>query len=166
MELFTPESGLIFWMLLVFLVVLFVLGKFAWPFITNAIAEREKYINDSVKAADEAFSKLETVKEERTMILAKAREEQNTLLKEVQVMKEKFIEDAKEQARTEADKIITDARLKIQAEKEQALKEVKDQVALLSIGIASKVLRKNLESDASQIELVDTLLDEMDVNKN
>jgi len=166
MELFTPESGLIFWMLLVFLVVLFVLGKFAWPFITTAIAEREKYINDSVKAADEAFSKLETVKEERTMILAKAREDQNTLMKEMQVMKEKLIEEAKLQARTEAERIVSDARLRILAEKEQALKEVKDQVALLSIGIASKILRKNLESDSSQIELVDTLLDEMDVNKN
>jgi len=166
MELFTPESGLLFWMLLVFLVVVFVLGKFAWPFITNAIAEREKYINDSVKAADEAFSKLETVKDERTIILAKAREEQNALMKEVQVMKEKFIEDAKEQARAEADKIIANARVSIQAEKEQALKEVRNQVALLSLGIASKVLRKNLESDKSQIELVDTLLDEMDTNKN
>jgi len=166
MELFTPESGLIFWMLLVFLVVLFVLGKFAWPFITTAIAEREKYINDSVKAADEAFSKLETLKEERTMILAKAREDQNTLMKEMQVMKEKLIEEAKVQARTEAERIVSDARLRILAEKEQALKEVKDQVALLSISIASKVLRKNLESDASQLELVDTLLDEMDVNKN
>lgn len=166
MELFTPESGLLFWMLLVFLVVVFVLGKFAWPFITNAIAEREKYINDSVKAADEAFSKLETVKDERTIILAKAREEQNALMKEVQVMKEKFIEGAKEQARAEADKIIANARVSIQAEKEQALKEVRNQVALLSLGIASKVLRKNLESDKSQIELVDTLLDEMDTNKN
>lgn len=166
MELFTPESGLLFWMLLVFLVVLFILGKFAWPFITNAIADREKYINDSVKAADEAFSKLETVKEERTAILAKAREDQNALMKEVQIMKEKLIEEAKVQARAEADKIIADARMSILAEKELALKEVKNQVALLSIGIAGKVLRKNLESDKSQMELVDQLLGEMDAYKN
>lgn len=166
MELFTPESGLLFWMLLVFLVVLFILGKFAWPFITNAIADREKYINDSVKAADEAFSKLETVKEERTAILAKAREDQNALMKEVQIMKEKLIEEAKVQARAEADKIIADARMSILAEKELALKEVKNQVALLSIGIAGKVLRKNLETEKSQMELVDQLLGEMDAYKN
>ncbi|MDD4921211.1 MAG: F0F1 ATP synthase subunit B [Bacteroidales bacterium] len=166
MELFTPETGLIFWMLLVFLTVLFVLGKFAWPVITKAIAEREKYINDSVKAADEAFSKLESIKEERNAILAKAREEQNTLLKEVQVLKEKLIEDAKNQARVEADKLIADARQSILAEKEQALKEVRNQVALLSIGIAGKVLRKNLESETSQMELVNQLLDEMDTLKN
>ena len=166
MELFTPESGLIFWMLIVFLTVLFVLWKFAWPSITSAIASREKYINDSVKAADEAFSKLDFIKEQRIAILAKAREEQNTLLKEVQVMKEKLIEDAKKQARLEADRLIADARHSILAEKEQALKEVRDQVALLSISIAGKVLRKDLESDSSQMALINTILDEMDTLKN
>ena len=166
MELFTPESGLIFWMLIVFLTVLFVLWKFAWPFITKAIANREKYINDSVKAADEAFSKLETIKEERNAILAKAREEQNAQLKEVMVLKEKLIEDAKNEARAEADKLIADARKSILAEKEQALKEVRNQVALLSLGIAGKVLRKNLESDKSQMDFVDQILDEMDTQKN
>jgi len=166
MELFTPETGLIFWMLLVFLTVLFVLGKFAWPVITKAISEREKYINNSVKAADEAFSKLESIKEERNVILAKAREDQNALLKEVQVLKEKLIEDARNQARIEADKLIADARQSILAEKEQALKEVRNQVAMLSIGIAGKILRKNLETDASQLDLVNTILDEMDTLKN
>lgn len=166
MELFTPEAGLIFWMLIVFLTVLFVLWKFAWPSITKAIANREKYINDSVKAADEAFSKLESIKEERNMILSKAREEQNTLLKEVQALREKLIEDAKIQARVEADKLIAEARQSILAEKEQALKEVRNQVALLSIGIAGKVLRKNLESEKAQMELVDQILDEMDTQKN
>jgi len=166
MELFTPESGLIFWMLIVFLTVLFVLWKFAWPSITSAIASREKYINDSVKAADEAFSKLDFIKEQRIAILAKAREEQNTLLKEVQVIKEKLIEDAKNQARIEADRLIADARHSILAEKEQALKEVRDQVALLSISIAGKVLRKDLKSDSSQMALINTILDEMDTLKN
>ena len=166
MELFTPEAGLIFWMLIVFLTVLFVLWKFAWPSITKAIANREKYINDSVKAADEAFSKLESIKEERNMILSKAREEQNTLLKEVQALREKLIEDARIQARVEADKLIAEARQSILAEKEQALKEVRNQVALLSIGIAGKVLRKNLESEKAQMELVDQILDEMDTQKN
>ena len=166
MELFTPETGLIFWMLLVFLTVLFVLGKFAWPVITKAISEREKYISNSVKAADEAFSKLESIKEERNVILAKAREDQNALLKEVQVLKEKLIEEAKNQARLEADKLIADARQSILAEKEQALKEVRNQVAMLSIGIAGKILRKNLETDASQLNLVNTIIDEMDTLKN
>lgn len=166
MELFTPEIGLIFWMLLVFLTVVFVLGKFAWPVITKAIAEREKYINDSVKAADEAFSKLETIKEERNIILAKAREEQNALMREVQILKEKMIEDAKNQARIEANKLIEDARRHIVSEKEQALKDVRNQVALLSVSIAGKLLRKNLESDRTQLDLVNQIINEMDTLKN
>jgi len=166
MGLFIPETGLICWMLLVFLVVLFILGKFAWPVITKAIANREKYISDSVLAADEAHAKLDGIKAERDTILAQAREEHNAILKEVQLLKDKLIEDAKTQARAEADKIIADARYSILAEKEQALREVRNQVALLSIGIAGKVLRKNLESDASQTELINKMLDEANALKN
>jgi F-type H+-transporting ATPase subunit b len=166
MGLFTPDTGLIFWMLIVFLTVVGVLWKFAWPFITKAIADREQYITNSVKAADEAYQKLETIKEERTEILAEAREEQNEILKEVQALREKLIEDAKNQARVEADKLITEARLSIQTEKEQALKEVRNQVALLSVNIAGRLLRKNLEGDSAQIELVNKMLDDANTLKN
>ncbi len=166
MGLFTPDTGLLFWMLIVFLTVVGILWKFAWPFITKAIAEREQYITNSVKAAEEAYLKLETVKEERTAILAEARNEQNVALKEVQHLREKLIEEAKLQARAEADKLIADARLTIQSEKEQALKEVRNQVAMLSVSIAGKLLRKNLENDAAQIELVNNMLDEANTLKN
>lgn len=166
MGLFTPDSGLVFWMLIVFLTVVGILWKFAWPFITKAIADREQYITNSVKAADEAYLKLETIKEERTSILAEAREEQNNILKEVQVLREKLIEDAKNQARIEADKLLAEARLNIQTEKEMALKEVRNQVALLSVSIAGKLLRKNLESDGAQVELVNKMLDEANTLKN
>jgi F-type H+-transporting ATPase subunit b len=166
MQLFTPETGLIFWMLLVFLIVVAILGKFAWPVITKAIANREKYITDSVKAADETYLKLDAIKEERNVIMSQAREEQNAILKEVQLLREKLIEDAKTQAREEANKLIGEARLSIQAEKELALKEVRNQVALLSVSIAGKVLRKNLESDAAQMELVNQMLDDANTLKN
>lgn len=166
MGLFTPETGLLFWMLIVFLTVVGILGKFAWPFITKAIAEREKYITNSVQAADQAYQKLESIKEERTVILAEAREEQNAILKEVQLLREKLIDDAKNQARSEADKLIADARQSIQNEKELALKEVRNQVALLSVSIAGKLLRKNLEGDAEQMELVNKMLDEANTMKN
>lgn len=166
MSLFTPETGLIFWLILVFGGLVFILGKFAWPIITKAIADREKYITDSVQAADEAFRKLDSIREERTAILAEAREEQNAILKEVQVLREKLIEDARVQARTEADKLIAEARLSIQNEKDQALKEVRNQVALLSVSIAGKLLRKNLENDTTQMELVNKMLDEVDTLKN
>lgn len=166
MGLFTPETGLIFWMLIVFLTVVGILWKFAWPYITKAIADREQYITNSVKAADEAYLKLETIKDERTSILAEARDEQNTILKEVQVLRDKLIEDAKAQAKVEADKLIADARLSIQNEKEMALKEVRNQVALLSVSIASKLVRKNLDGNDAQMELVNKMLDDANTLKN
>lgn len=166
MGLFTPDTGLLFWMSIVFLTVVGILWKFAWPFITKAIADRAQYITNSVKAADEAYQKLELVKDERTAILSQAREEQNLLLKEVQNLREKLIEEAKIQARMEADKIIAEARNSIQSEKEQALTEVRNQVALLSVSIAGKLLRKNLETDTTQIELINKMLDDANGLKN
>jgi F-type H+-transporting ATPase subunit b len=166
MGLFTPDTGLLFWMLIVFLTVVAILWKFAWPYITKAIADREQYITNSVKAAEEAYQKLETVKEERTAILAEARDEQNSLLKEVQSLREKLIEEAKLQARAEADKLIAEARMTIQTEKELALKEVRNQVALLSVNIAGRLLRKNLENETSQMELINQMLDDANALKN
>ncbi len=161
MELFNPESGLILWMLLVFGTVVFILGKFAWRPIINAINKREEYIANAIKVADEANEKLARIDDEKTAILTKAREEYNAILKDVQVLKEKLIADAKEQARIQAEKIIEDARLTIAKEKEQALKDVRNQVAQLSVNIAGKVLRKNLETESAQKELVDKILDEV-----
>ncbi|MDR1678940.1 MAG: F0F1 ATP synthase subunit B [Prevotellaceae bacterium] len=161
MELFNPESGLIFWMLIVFGTVLFILGKYAWPVITSAIAKREAYIANAIRVADEANDRLERIKEERNEILAQAREEQNNMLKEVQQLKEKLIGDAKEQAAVEAKKLIDDARKAIIAEKEQALKDVRNQVAQLSVDIAGRVLRKNLANNNEQLELVNKMFDEV-----
>lgn len=166
MELFNPETGLIIWMLIVFLSVLFVLGKYAWPAITGAIAKREQYIANAIRVADEANEKLERIKDERNEILGKAREEQNNILKEVQALKEQLIEEAKTKAKIEAEKMIEDARQSINAEKEQALKEVKNQVARLSVDIASRVLRKNLEGDEAQLELVNKIFDEVKILNN
>lgn len=166
MELFSPESGLIIWMLVVFLSVVIILGKFAWPAITEAIAKRELHIANAIRVADEANEKFERIKEERVAIINEAREEQNRILKEVHTLREKLMEEAKEQAITEANRLIEDARLTIKAEKKQALKEVRNQVALLSVEIAGRVLRKNLESDKSQLDLVNTILDDVKSLKN
>lgn len=166
MELFSPESGLIIWMLVVFLSVVIILGKFAWPAITQAIAKREQYIANAIRVADEAHEKFERIKEERVAIINAAREEQNVILKEVHVLKEKLMDEAKQQATTEANRLIEDARQTIKAEKEQALKEVRNQVAMLSVEIAGIVLRKNLESEKSQMDLVNTILDDVKTLKN
>jgi F-type H+-transporting ATPase subunit b len=161
MELFNPESGLIIWMLLVFGAVVFILGKFAWRPIVNAINKREEYIANAIKVADEANEKLARIDDEKTAILTQAREEYNAILKDVQVLKEKLIAEAKEQAQAEAEKMIEGARQTIIKEKEQALKDVRNQVAKLSVDIAGRVLRKNLESESAQKDLVDKILNEV-----
>jgi F-type H+-transporting ATPase subunit b len=166
MELFNPESGLIIWMLIVFCALLFILAKFAFPVITKAISAREEYISNAIKVADEAKRELAQIEEERKAILNKAREEQNVILKEVQDLRVKLIDDAKNQAKIEAEKIISNARLAIEAEKQMALKEVRNQVAILSVDIAEKVLRKNLQSDKAQMDLVSQLMNEVDILKN
>jgi F-type H+-transporting ATPase subunit b len=166
MDLVTPNIGLVFWTTITFVILLFILGKFAWPVITKAIAKREAYIADSLKKADEVNVQLESIREERKVALATAKEEANTILKEVNVLKEKLIQEAKDQAKAEATKIIAEAKASIEQEKEKALKGIKNQVALISIDIAGKVLKKNLENDKVQQEYVNTLLDDINALKN
>ncbi len=162
MELFNPESGLIIWMLLVFGTVVFILGKFAWRPIVNAINKREEYIANAIKVADEANEKLARIDDEKQAILTQAREEYNAILKDVHTLKEKLIEEAKQQATREAEKIVEDARQTIVKEKEQAMKDVRNQVAELSVNIAGRVLRRNLEAEPAQKELVTKILDEIE----
>lgn len=164
MELFTPDIGLIFWMLIPFGIVFFVLAKYAWPVILKGVEKRASFIDESLQAANEANKRLEGIKEEGELILAQAKEEQLRLLKDGAEMREQILKEAKQQASVEAGKVIQEARLIIQKEKEDAVREVRAQVAELSIGIAEKILRKNLENKAAQMELVDKLIDEAQKN--
>lgn len=160
MELFTPEVGLVIWMLIAFGIVFGILAKYAWPAIIKMVEERKAYIDSALDAAKEAKLQLENVKEEGAKILAEARNKEMQLLKDGADIRNKMVEDAKQSAQVEADKIIQDARLLIQKEKENAVKEIKNQVAALSLEIAEKVLRKNLDNRPAQIELIDKLLEE------
>ena len=164
MELFTPDIGLILWMLIPFGIVFFVLAKFAWPAIIKGVDKRAAFIEDSLKAAHEANDRLAGIKEESELILAAAKEEQLRVLKDGADVRAQMIQEAKQQAAVEADKIIQEARLSIRKEKEDAIREVRAQVAELSIGIAEKVLRKNLENKEAQLELVNKLIDEAQKN--
>jgi F-type H+-transporting ATPase subunit b len=166
MDLVTPGFGLVFWTTLTFIILLVILGKTAWPAITKAIAKREAYIADSIKKADEVNAQLEGIKEDRKATLATAKEEANEILKEVKQLKDKLLLEAIDQAKAESNKIIEDAKATIEQEKEKALKGIKNQVALISIEIAGKVLKKSLESDKAQQEYVNTLLDDINALKN
>ncbi|MDR0231852.1 MAG: F0F1 ATP synthase subunit B [Dysgonamonadaceae bacterium] len=164
MSLLTPDSGLLFWMLFSFGIVFFVLYKFGWPVITKMVEDRSQYVESALEAAKEAKLQVESVREEGAKILAEARNKEMQLLKDGADMRDKMVEDAKQLAQVEADKMIQEARVLIQKEKDNAIKDIKKQVALLSVDIAEKILRKNLDNQPAQIELIDKLLEETITN--
>lgn len=164
MSLLMPETGLVFWMLLAFGIVFFILAKFGWPVITGMVEKRSNFINDSVKAAEEANKQLENIKIETEAILAKVQQEQMRILNEASELRNQIIQDAKENALVESQKIIEDAKRQIQIEKEKSLNEMKGQIAELSVDIAEKVIRADLRKENQQSELIDKLLNEITLN--
>lgn len=165
MSLLIPDSGLLFWMLLIFAVVLAILARFGFPVITKMIAKRTDHISDSLRLAQEAETKLGQMKQEHARIIAQAREEQDRILKEAAQERDNIIRQAQSQAQDEARKMLDEAKTRIEAEKESALREIRSQVALLSVRIAEKVMRKDLSSDQAQIDLVTRMLDEATASK-
>lgn len=159
-----PETGLLFWMLLAFGILFFVLAKFAWPVVTRMIDKRTNYINDSVKTADEVNRQLENVKDETAKILANAQQEQLRILNEAAEMRNQIVQEAKDKAQVEAKKVIDEAKRQIQLEKEKSIDDLKRQVAELSVDIAEKVLRSDLENDKKQSEMIEKLLNEVTLN--
>lgn len=164
MSLLMPETGLVFWMLLAFGIVFFILAKFGWPVITGMVEKRSNFINDSVKAAEEANKQLENIKIETEAILAKAQQEQMRILNEASELRNQIIQEAKENALVESQKIIEDAKRQIQIEKEKSLNEMKGQIAELSVDIAEKIIRADLRKENQQSELIDKLLNEITLN--
>lgn len=160
MSLLTPDLGLLFWMLVAFGVVFFILAKYGWPVIVGMVEERSNFINNSVKSAQEANLRLAQMKEMSEEILAKAREEQMQMLKEAGRTRDAIVAEAKNQAQREADKVMENALLAIEKQKQEALREMQQQIAILSIDIAEKVLRKELADQQQQKQLVDKLIEE------
>ncbi len=160
MSLLTPDLGLLFWMLVAFGVVFFILAKYGWPVIVGMVEERSNFINNSVKSAQEANLRLAQMKEMSEEILAKAREEQMQMLKEAGKTRDAIVAEAKNQAQREADKVMENALLAIEKQKQEALREMQQQIAILSIDIAEKVLRKELADQQQQKQLVDKLIEE------
>lgn len=164
MGLITPDYGLLFWMLLAFSVVLIILKKFAWKPILNALKEREKSIEGALKSAEKAKAEMAKLQADNEKILAEARLERDKLIKEARQMKDKIVEDAKAQAQVEAQKMIEAARLSINSEKKAAIKEIKDQVAELSIQVAEKLIKDKLATSADQSAYIDKLLKDIKLN--
>ena len=161
MSLITPDFGLLVWMTLIFGIVFFVLAKWGFPMITDSVQKRADRINESIKKAREAEERLRNLSSEQDALVEKARKEQARILKEAAASRDALIEQAKAQASDEAAKILDQARVQIVAEKESALRDVRKEVALLSVAVAEKVMRKDLEKDQARDELLSRLVDEL-----
>ena len=161
MNLLLPDSGLLFWMTIIFAIVFFVLAKFGFPVITGMVEKRRARINDAIEAAAKAENAIEHLNQEQERIIAQTRDEQARLMKEAAAERDRMIAAAREQARQEAQKIMDEAKARIAEEKEDALRDMRREVSLLSLSIAEQVIRKELKSDEGQRQLVDKLVDEM-----
>ena len=164
MQLLTPSFGLLIWTLVAFLVVFFILKKFAWPAIVGGLKKREQTISEALATAEKVKAEMSQLKNENEALLATAREERAKLLKEARETKDKIINEAKEQAKTEANKIMTDAQAAINAQKMAALTEVKNQVGKLVIEVSEKVLRKELSDRNAQEAHIKDLVNEVKMN--
>lgn len=153
-------------MTLIFGIVFFVLAKWGFPMITGSVEKRAARIGDSIKAAKEAEEKLRNLAEEQSRMIEETRQEQSRILKEAAASRDSIVEQAKVQAREEASRILDQARTQIAAEKESALRDVRKEIALLSVSVAEKVLKKSLSDTDGQSALVDRLVDEVSSSKD
>ena len=161
MDLLMPESGLLFWMTLVFVIVFLILWKWGFPSIVKMVNDRKAFIDESIKKAHEANEKLANIQKESESMLQQAREKQASILKEAAETRDAIVEKAQAKAREEGTRLINEAKAQIDAEKQNAIRDIRSQVVELSVQIAEKVLRQNLSTDAKQMDLVNRLLDEV-----
>ena len=166
MDLLIPDSGLLCWMTLVFVIVFLILWKWGFPSIVKMVNDRKAYIDGSLKKAREANEKLANIQKEGELLLQQAREQQSKILKEASDTRDAIVEKAQDKARDEGARIISDAKAEIQNEKQAAIRDIRNQVAELSVQIAEKILRQKLSGDKEQNELIDRLLDEVSSTDN
>ncbi|HYF68057.1 MAG TPA: F0F1 ATP synthase subunit B [Ohtaekwangia sp.] len=164
MELLTPGTGLIIWQTIIFVGLFFLLAKFAWKPILGALKERETSIQHALDSAERAKQEISLLKADNEKLLKEAREERERIMREARETANRMKEEAQLDAKKTADKIIDDARAAINIEKQAALKEVKVQVALFSLHVAEKLMKKNLSDDKAQKELVTNYINDLKIN--
>ena len=156
--------GLFFWQMILFVLLLLLLKKFAWGPILSALNDREEGIKNALDAAEKARLEMQNLQSDNQKLLQEARSEREAMIKEAREIKEKMISDAKEEAKTEADKMIINAQAAIESEKKAAIVEIKNQVANLSIDIAEKVVKSELADKDKQLKLVESMLNDATLN--
>ena len=164
-SILSPDLGLLFWMLVAFLVVFTLLSKFGFPVITNMVEQRKQYIDDSLEKARETHERMAQLQVESERMLKETHEQQAQILQQAKETGEKIIQDARQKAMLEHANMLEEAKRQIQAEKTNALNDIKNIVADLSIEISEKVLRSKLNDQVSQQGYINKLLDEVQVPK-
>ncbi|KNB60295.1 F0F1 ATP synthase subunit B [Chryseobacterium sp. Hurlbut01] len=164
MGIIEPGIGLLFWMTLTFAILLFILAKFAWKPIVNAVNDREASIVDALNQAKLAKKEMEDLRSDNERIIREAKIERDSILKEAREIKERIVGEAKDVAKAEGDKMIEAAKQTIQTEKNAAMSEIRTQIGALSVNIAESILQKNLEKTEAQDELVQNYLNKSNLN--
>jgi F-type H+-transporting ATPase subunit b len=164
MKLLLPEFGLLIWTLLAFLIVFFILGKYAWPAIVKGLRDRESGITDALATAEKVRAEMAQLKSENEALLAQAREERAIMLKEARDTKDKIINEAKEQAKVAAEKILTDAQGMIEQRRMAALIDVKNEIGMIVVEISEKILRRQLDNLPEQEKYIKHLAEEVKLN--
>lgn len=164
MWLLVPDTGLLFWMILSFGIVFFVLAKYGFPIIIKMVEGRKAYIDQSLEVARETNERLSKLKADGEALIMAANKEQGRILKEAMEEREKIVYDARKQAEAATRKELDVAKRQLQAEKDEAIREIRRQIAVLAVDISEKVIRKSLENKDEQMEMIDRMLDEV-INK-
>ena len=160
MSLITPDFGLLFWMVVIFGLVFFLLAKFGFPIISKAVQQRSDHIADSLQAAEQAQASLQNLAQEQAKLVEQTRLEQSRILKEASEARERILAQAREEATAEAAKLLEQAKVEIAAERESAIRDIRRQVAMISVEVAEKIVRKDLDEGADQLSLIDRMVDE------
>ena len=160
MSLITPDFGLLVWMTLIFGIVFFILAKFGFPAITGMVERRGVRIEESLRKAEEAEKRLSELAAEQERMTEEFKLERSRMLKEASEMREKVVAQAQAQASEEAAKILAHAKMEIEAERASAYRDLCNKVSVISMEVAEKILRKELDKSEEQLALVDRLLKE------
>ena len=166
MSLITPDFGLFFWMAIVFIIVLAILWKWGFPTIVNMVNSRKEFIDDSLRKAHEANERLANIQKEGETMLQNAREKQAQILKDAADTRDAIVVKAQEKATNEGSRLLNEAKAEIEAEKQNAIRDIRTQVAEISVQVAEKIVREKLSSNESQMELINKLLNDISVGKN
>lgn len=166
MSLITPDFGLFFWMAIVFIIVLAILWRWGFPSIVNMVNSRKEFIDDSLRKAHEANERLANIQKEGEAMLQNAREKQAQILKDAAETRDEIVVKAQEKATNEGSRLLNEAKAEIEVEKQNAIRDIRTQVAEISVQVAEKIVREKLSSNESQMELINKLLNDISVGKN